>query len=288
MADEISRQRPAVLITGCSSGIGAAAAPALAQRGWHVFPSARRDEDVAQLREDGWDAVQLDLAASASIHAAVEHVRHRTGGRLEALFNNGAYGQPGAVEDLSRAALRDQLETNLLGTHELTRLLIPIMRRQAHGRIVQNSSVLGLVALPYRGAYVASKYALEGLTDALRQELRGSGIHISTIQPGPIATAFRSNAYRAFQSRIDAASSAHAPTYQAVERRLAGEGSATPLTQQPDAVVRKLIHALEHPRPRTHYRVTLPTHLFAILDRLLPQAWMDRVLLAATARERRM
>ena len=186
MSDAQATATQSILITGCSSGIGHAAAHALAARGWRVFATARAEADVERLREEGLEALALDLADSASIEAAVEEVRERTGGRLTALFNNGAYGQPGAVEDLSRAVLREQLETNLLGTHELTTRVLPMMRAQGHGRIVQNSSVLGLAALPYRGAYVCSKFALEGLTDTLRQELTGSGIHISLIQPGPI------------------------------------------------------------------------------------------------------
>ncbi|ABM62995.1 SDR family NAD(P)-dependent oxidoreductase [Halorhodospira halophila] len=288
MDDTHTAPRPTVLITGCSSGIGAAAAQHMARRGWRVFPTARRHEDVDRLREAGWDdALALDLTDSTSIASAVHEVATRTGGRLDALFNNGAYGQPGAVEDLSRATLREQLETNLLGTHELTTQVLPLMRSQGHGRIVQNSSVLGFIALPYRGAYVCSKFALEGLTDTLRQELVGSGIHVSLIQPGPIASRFRDNAHRAFRARIDAEHSAHAPTYQAVEQRLAGAGASTPFTLEAGAVAAKLAHALEHPRPKARYHVTVPTHLFAALKRLLPTRWLDRVLLAATASERR-
>lgn len=277
---------PSVLVTGCSSGIGHAAAHALGQRGWRVFATARGRDDVHRLGEEGLEALPLDLACSESIAACVEEVLGRTGGRLEALFNNGAYGQPGAVEDLSRAVLRAQLETNLLGTHELTTRVIPAMREQGGGRIVQNSSVLGFSALPYRGAYVCSKYALEGLTDTLRQELYGTGIHVSLIEPGPITSRFRENAYRAFLDNIDAAGSYHAATYRAVEARLAGGGPPTPFTLGADAVVRKLLHALESPRPRAHYRVTVPTHLFAVLKRLLSTRGMDRVLMGATRGER--
>ncbi len=275
-----------LLITGCSSGIGHAAAHALAARGWRVFATVRAEADVARLREEGLEALPLDLADSASIEAAVEEVRERTAGRLTALFNNGAYGQPGAVEDLSRAVLREQLETNLLGTHELTTRVLPMMRAQGHGRIVQNSSVLGFAALPYRGAYVCSKFALEGLTDTLRQELAGSGIHVSLIQPGPITSRFRENAYRAFRANIDTAHSAHAATYRKVEARLASQDGKAPFTLGPDAVVEKLIHALESPRPRPRYAVTLPTHLFAALKRVLSTQGMDRVLLRSTRDER--
>ncbi|RAW07493.1 short-chain dehydrogenase [Halomonas elongata] len=275
-----------LLITGCSSGIGHAAAHAMAARGWRVFATARKDNDVARLEEEGLEALRLDLADSASIETAVAEVSQRTGGALTALFNNGAYGQPGAVEDLTRDVLRAQLETNLLGTHELTTRVLPMMRAQGHGRIVHNSSVLGFAALPYRGAYVCSKFALEGLTDTLRQELMGSGIHVSLIQPGPITSRFRENAHRAFKANIDTAHSAHADTYEKVEARLANPDGKTPFALGPDAVVEKLIHALEHPRPRPRYAVTLPTHLFAALKRVLSTRGMDRVLLRSTKSER--
>ncbi|MES3675779.1 SDR family oxidoreductase [Halomonas elongata] len=275
-----------LLITGCSSGIGHAAAHAMAARGWRVFATARKDNDVARLEEEGLEALRLDLADSASIETAVAEVSQRTGGALTALFNNGAYGQPGAVEDLTRDVLRAQLETNLLGTHELTTRVLPMMRTQGHGRIVHNSSVLGFAALPYRGAYVCSKFALEGLADTLRQELMGSSIHVSLIQPGPITSRFRENAHRAFKANIDTAHSAHADTYEKVEARLANPDGKTPFALGPDAVVEKLIHALEHPRPRPRYAVTLPTHLFAALKRVLSTHGMDRVLLRATKDER--
>ncbi|QTP54707.1 SDR family NAD(P)-dependent oxidoreductase [Billgrantia sulfidoxydans] len=280
---------PSVLVTGGSSGIGHAAAHALAQRGWRVFTTARREEDLARLRAEGLDALPLELASSESIERCVTQLLEHTGGRLDALFNNAAYGQPGAVEDLSRAVLRAQLEANLLGTHELTTRIIPVMREQGGGRIVQNSSVLGFAALPYRGAYVCSKFALEGLTDTLRQELYGSGIHVSLIEPGPIASRFRENAYRAFKANIDAEHSVHHETYRAVEARLAGSkgSSGGAFTLGPDAVVDKLIHALESRRPKPRYHVTLPTHLFGVLKRLLSTRGMDRVLLASTRDERR-
>ena len=286
MTDNEAGAARSLLITGCSSGIGHAAAHAMAARGWRVFATARKEADVARLKEEGLEALALDLDSSASIEAAVAEVEKRTGGRLTALFNNGAYGQPGAVEDLSRETLRQQLETNLLGTHELTARVLPMMRAQGHGRIVQNSSVLGFAALPYRGAYICSKFALEGLTDTLRQELAGSGIHVSLIQPGPITSRFRENAHRAFRAHIDTRRSAHAETYRQVEARLASTEGKAAFTLGPEAVVEKLIHALEHPRPKPRYAVTLPTHLFAALKRVLSTRGMDRVLLRATRDER--
>jgi len=269
-----------ILITGCSSGIGRCVAMGLAKRGYRVFASARKAEDVRLLQADGLESVQFDLADSQSIRQAAEEVLARSGGQLYALFNNGAYGQPGAVEDLRREVLREQFEINLFGTLELTNLIIPAMRNQGYGRIIQNSSVLGLVALPYRGAYVASKYALEGITDALRLELRGSGIHISLIEPGPIESRFRANSFEAYRRNIDVGRSVHREKYLAMEGRLTKQGAAVPFTLPPEAVLGKLVHALESPRPKIRYYVTVPTHLFSSLKRVLPGGWMDRLLAA--------
>ena len=277
----------AVLITGCSSGIGLCVARGLQQRGYRVFASARKAEDVQRLRSDGLTTVQLDLDDSASIQAAVDQVLEQTGGTLYALFNNGAYGQPGAVEDLRREVLRAQFETNLFGTLELTNRIIPVMRRQGYGRIIQNSSVLGFVAMAYRGAYNASKFALEGLTDTLRLELDGSGIHVSLIEPGPITSHFRINARTMFHRHIDAERSIHRSTYLAMEQRLAKPGPAAPFTLPPEAVLKKVIHILESNRPRVRYYVTFPTWLFGALKRLLPHHLLDRVLLRISQQENR-
>ncbi len=267
-----------VLITGCSSGIGLCAAHGLRARGFRVFASARRDEDVRRLADLGFEAVRLDLADSASIQAAVQAVLDATGGTLYGLFNNGAYGQPGAVEDLSREVLREQFETNLFGTHELTQRVIPVMRRQGGGRIVQNSSVLGFAAMRFRGAYNASKYALEGLTDTLRLELAGSGVQVSLVEPGPILSRFRDNAFAKYRQHIDPTHSPHRETYLAMEARLQKTGPAVPFTLGPEAVVAKVIHALESPRPKARYYVTFPTYLFGALKRVLPTRALDWVL----------
>ncbi|MDX1609011.1 MAG: SDR family oxidoreductase [Halofilum sp. (in: g-proteobacteria)] len=271
-----------ILITGCSSGIGYHCAHGLAKRGWRVFATCRRAGDVERLRTEGLESVRLDLDDPDSIASALDAVLERTGGRLDAVFNNGAYGQPGAVEDLSRAALRAQFETNLFGWLDLTNRVLPVMRRQGHGRIVQNSSVLGFVALKWRGAYNASKFALEGLTDTLRLELAGSGIHVSLIEPGPIESRFRANALAAYRRHIDPEHSPHREHYRATEARLESEGPPAPFTLGPEAVLVKLVHALESPRPRPRYGVTVPTHAFAWSRRLLPTRWLDRLLRAAS------
>lgn len=267
-----------VFITGCSSGIGYVTAQLLKDRGHRVICSARKQTDVERLIAEGFECLQLDLADSASIQHAVKQLSEMTDGKIDALFNNGAFGQPGAVEDLSREALRNQFETNFFGTHELTNLLIPLMRRQGHGRILYNSSVLGFVAMKFRGAYNASKFALEGLADTLRLELRGSGLHIVLIEPGPIESRFRANAFAMYQKYIDPSRSCHKATYQAMETRLQKPGPATPFTLPATAVAEKVIHALESKRPKARYRVTVPTYLFAGLKRLLPTTWLDRIL----------
>lgn len=279
-------ERP-ILITGCSSGIGLCVAEGLKARGYRVFASARRSADVERLLSEGFEAVQLDLDDDTSIETALETVLNRTAGTLYGLFNNGAYGQPGAVEDLRRDVLRAQFETNVFGTHELTRRVLPIMRGQGFGRVVHNSSVLGLVALRFRGAYVASKFALEGLTDALRHELHGSGVHVSLIEPGPITSRFRANAMAKYRANIDPEQSFFREVYRAMEQRLTKPGPAAPFTLPPEAVFRKVIHALEAPHPKARYYVTFPTHLFATLRRLLPGTALDAVLRRVSDRENR-
>lgn len=267
-----------VLITGCSSGIGYATAVELKNRGHKVIACARKDADVARLLQEGFIAVQLDLADSASIQKAVKKTLEIADNRIDAVFNNAAFGQPGAVEDLSRETLKFQFETNVFGTHELTNLLIPIMRKQGNGRIIYNSSILGLVAMTYRGAYIASKYALEGLADTLRLELYGSNITVSLIEPGPILSKFRENSFALYKKNINIESSFHKESYKAMEGRLQKQGSAVPFTLPAKAVADKVIHAVESDYPKIRYYVTFPTYLFAYLKRLLPASWLDNLL----------
>ncbi len=270
-----------VLITGCSSGIGRHAAGALAARGWHVFASCRRSEDCAALQAAGFASPRLDYTDPASIDAAVAEVLSATGGRLDALINNGAYAQPGPLEDLPTEALRLQFETNLVGWHHLTRAVLPAMRAQGQGRIVMVSSILGFVPARLRGAYVASKFALEGYTECLRMEMAELGLHVSAVEPGPIRTKIRTNAVAAFERWIDWQASPRAPEYRAGLLQRIREGSGdTPFQLGPEAVTAKLIHALEAPRPRRYYPVTWPTWIMAGARRVLPPA----VFLALCAR----
>lgn len=268
-----------ILITGCSSGIGYCVAHGLQQRGHRVIASCRNLDDVERLQQEGLTCIQLDLTDSESIRRAVQQCLNLCDGKLDALFNNGAYGLAGAVEDLSREAIRDQFETNLFGWLELTNMILPVMRKQKGGRIIQNSSVLGFVSLPYRGAYCASKYALEGLTDTLRLELADTAIKISLIEPGPIESRFRQNAEKAFRRYINREGSAHESSYRAMEQRLQKKGHATAFTLPADAVLQKVIHALESKRPKIRYYVTFPTYLFGYLKRLLSSRATDRLML---------
>ena len=268
-----------ILITGCSSGIGFDAAHGLRARGWRVFASCRSESDCARLRDAGFESPRIDYQDEGSITAGLARVLDATGGRLDALFNNGAFACPGAVEDVPTAALRDIFEANFFGWHELTRQVIPVMRAQGQGRIVQCSSVLGLVTAPYRGAYVGTKFAVEGLTDTLRIEMRGTGIDIVLIEPGPVATKIRQNAIPHFERWIDWQNSPRADEYRAtLIKRLYGGKTKDRFQLPPSAVTRKLIHAIESRRPWPRYYVTTPTYLAGTLRRLLPTRALDRLL----------
>lgn len=269
-----------ILITGCSSGIGLDAARRLRARGWRVFAACRQEKDCLRLREEGFDSPRLDYEDADSIRSAVAEVLEATGGRLDALFNNGAYAIPGAVEDLPRAALSAIFEANVVGWHDLTLQVIPAMRAQGHGRIVNCSSVLGMVPMKWRGAYIASKFALEGLTDTLRLEMRDTDIYVSLIEPGPITSEFRRNAVVQFEKWIDWENSPRADQYRAslLKRLYSASDAPDRFELGPEAVTRKLIHAIEADRPRPRYFVTTPTYMMDILRRVLPTRVLDWVL----------
>ncbi|MEO0443258.1 MAG: SDR family NAD(P)-dependent oxidoreductase [Pseudomonadota bacterium] len=273
-----------VLVTGCSSGIGKTVAYGLRDKGYIVYPTARKRRDVVQLMKAGFDAIELDYADSASVESACKMLMEKTGNQLFAVFHNGAYGQPGAVEDLSRDALEKQFASNVFGWHQLNNLILPVVRKQGYGRIIINSSVLGIIAFPMRGAYNASKFALEGLFDTLRLELKNTNIFISLIEPGPIASEFRKNAKIAFEQNIYnnkkiMDGSPHKEYYQQVMARLSKQGSVDPFTLPPEAVLKKVEHALSSSQPKIRYPVTFPTYLFSVLKRLLPHRCLDWVLL---------
>lgn len=267
-----------ILITGASTGIGFYVAHKLNNAGYHVIASCRSMIDVKRLQLEGLESVQLDLADSASIQRGFAEVMALTGNELFGLFNNGAYGQPGAVEDLSINVLRQQFNTNFFGWCELTNLALPIMLKQGYGRIIQNSSVLGIAAMPLRGAYNASKYAIEGISDTLRLELEGTGVYVSLIEPGPIESQFRANALTALREHINVEHSRHRATYLGAIARLEKTTTTTPFTLGPDAVYRRVIHALEAKQPQARYYVTFPTYLVGFMKRILPTRWLDKLL----------
>ena len=265
----------AILITGCSSGIGYTCALGLKARGYRVFATVRGEVDAKRLQAEGLETIIVDYVDRKSVKACADEVSKRTGGKLYALFNNGAAGQPGAVEDLSRELLEAAFAANFFGWHQLTILCLPMLRANGEGRIINCSSVLGIVAMKWRGAYNATKFALEGLTDTMRLEMRGTGIYVSTIEPGPIATKFVETALKNFENHINVETSNYKAAYKDQRERL-GKGGSNRFKLPPEAVLEKLIHAIESPRPKAHYYVTTPTHLMGFARRFLPQGIMDR------------
>ncbi|WP_342069983.1 SDR family NAD(P)-dependent oxidoreductase [Yoonia algicola] len=268
-----------ILITGSSSGIGYDAAYGLRDAGWRVFASCRKPADCDRMRSEGFESPRIDYTDADSIVTGLAETLEATGGTLDALYNNGAYACPGAVEDLPVGALREIFETNLFGWHELTRLVIPVMRAQGHGRIVNCSSVLGLVGYKWRGAYVATKFALEGLTDVLRQELSDTDIKVILIEPGPITSQFRNNAVPHFEKWIDWENSARRDAYKEELDRLYNETEPGKFELPAAAVTKKLLHAITSPRPKPRYYVTTPTYMMGILRRLLSTRLLDAVIL---------
>lgn len=267
-----------VLITGCSSGIGLATAELLKRRGWRVIATARKSEDVTRLEQQGFEALQLDVCDELSVGRALATVFTLTGGELEGLVNNAGIAIPGAVEDLSRVNLQHQFDVNFFGLVELTRQVLPVMRRRGRGRIVMVSSILGRVAMPWRGAYNASKFALEGITDTLRLELRGSGIRVALVNPGPVRSRFRDNSLHNFDSLVDPAASVHAADYARLRSQTGAEKDSQPFIVGPEVVAAKIAHALESRSPKARYYVTLPAYALATARCLLPTTWLDAVL----------
>jgi NAD(P)-dependent dehydrogenase (short-subunit alcohol dehydrogenase family) len=266
---------PVVVITGCSSGIGRVTARYLRERFVTVYPTARTEEEVEALRAEGFEgAMRLDVRRPEEIAAVIREVLRREG-RIDVWFNNAGYGQMGAVEDLPVEALREQFETNVFGLHECTRQILPVMRRQGGGKIIQHSSVLGLIALPMRGAYNASKYAVEGLTDTLRLELEGTGIHVSLLNTGPVTSRFRENALRTLE-RIDLDASRWRTLYR---KALKGEQRKVPFNLPPEAVASVVHRIVLAERPRPRYYITKATWLLGIAKRLLSTRQLDRLLL---------
>ncbi len=269
-----------VLITGCSTGIGAAAAQLLKQRGWTVVPTARQPEDLDRLREQGFEPVAMDMADPSSIESGVAAALSLCGGSMGALVNNAGFGQSGALEDLKREHIRYQFEVNVFGLQDLTNRLIPIFRKQGFGRIVHISSVVGRISIPFLGCYSASKFAVEALADAQRVELAGSGIGIILVEPGPIITEFRRTAARRASETLDFENSQNASFYQEeLQRRAESQKQPNWINKTPNDVARKIVHALESPRPRRRYAITIPAYAGEWLRRFAHPAWLDWLFL---------
>jgi NAD(P)-dependent dehydrogenase (short-subunit alcohol dehydrogenase family) len=276
-----------ILITGCSTGIGHCCALGMHERGWQVFATVRSEEDGADLAKSNIDAFVMDYTRPDTIVACVAKVMESTKGQLDVLFNNGAYGQPGALEDLPVHALRAQFEANFFGWHDLTRQILPFMLAAGKGRIINCSSVLGFAALKYRGAYIASKFALEGYTDTLRLELVEDAIHVVSIQPGPIDTPFAANARLAFDNNINWRRSRHVERYK--KRYAASVHKANTTVKRwelpPDAVFKALVKACESASPKPVYRVTAPTHLLHYAKKILPTKTFLKILFSVSQKE---
>ena len=274
-----------VLITGCSTGIGYCVALGLKAHGYRVIATARTENDIASLEAEGINTIHLEMSDSDSISQAVGKLHEYCDGELYAVFHNAAYGQPGAIEDLTRQALEKQFATNFFGWVELNNLLIPLLRQQEKARIIFNSSVLGIISLPYRGAYNASKYAIEGMADTLRLELNASNIDVSLIEPGPVESDFRKNSLKAFKANVDIENSVHSKKYLRQIKRMEKIGPSAPFTLPAESVLKKVIHALESNKPKARYYVTFPTFLFGYLKRILPTRWLDKILLYVSKSE---
>lgn len=264
-----------ILITGCSSGIGYSTAELLKKEGWRVIASCRKAEDVARLQAEGFEAIQLDVANSAQIQQAFAYIQ--TSGGLDAVFCNAGQGQPGCVEDIPREALRELFEINVFGVWEVMNHALKIFRQQNHGRVLITSSILGFAAMHYRGAYNATKFAVEGMADTLRHELHGSNIFVSLIEAGPIKSDFRANSMEKLTKYIDVNQTANTEFNQVQYQRLATKKNDNSFALPPSACAEACLKALNATKPKARYQVTFPTKLFWWLRRILPTSWFDFV-----------
>ena len=269
-----------ILITGCSTGIGHQTAITLKEQGYNVFATARKQEDVLKLKELGFDSYLLDVTKYETIHNVIEKILEKTGGTLDVVFNNAGYGQGGMIEDIKTEVLKEQFETNVFGLHEITRTVLPIMRKQGHGKIIQHSSVLGLVSLKLRGAYNASKYAVEGLTDTLRLELEGSNIYVSLLNTGPVKSDFRKNSLKMFKKNIDVENSYYKDIYNSnLKQRLEGNKGDVPFTLKAICVADIILKIIETKKPKPRYYITKPTYFLGFAKRILSTRWLDKILI---------
>jgi short-subunit dehydrogenase len=264
-----------VVITGCSSGIGLCTTLYLKDKGIVVCPTARKEEDVKKLKKLGFDAYKLDVTNYFDIQNTIEKIINKYK-KIDVWFNNAGFGQPGALEDMLTGALKEQFEVNVFGLHECTRQIIPIMLEQGFGRIIQHSSVLGIIALSGRGAYNASKYAIEGLCDTLRLELKNTPIEIVTLNTGPITSDFRKNAMIKLKENIDIE---HSRFKQIYERSLAGRAKSVPFNEEATSVAKIVYKIIEAKKPKPRYYITKATYLLGYLKRVLSTKLLDKILL---------
>lgn len=267
-----------ILITGCSSGIGYDAAKTLQNSGWRVFATCRKESDCCRLQAEGFESFILDYSKEQTIVEAIEYVKKTNDNKLDALFNNGAYALPGAVEDLPRDALRDIFEVNFFGHVDLINKSLPLLRNSSDGRVINCSSVLGFAALPYRGAYNATKFAIEAITDTLRREPTGDAIKFILIEPGPIRTNIRKNSIFHFEKWINWKDSNLAKNYQdnLLKRLYEPTTKLDFFELKPQDVTKRLLHALNSKNPKKRYYVTYPTWAANIINRTLPTTLQDR------------
>ena len=271
-------QSKTVLVTGCSSGIGEATANYLRGEGWDVFPTARSEFDLEKLRSLGFEALSLDLCDSNSIKDCVSRLLRQCPAGIGAIVNNAGIAIPGAIEDLTREDLKMQFEVNVFGLHELTNRLIPTMRDQGWGRIVNISSIYGVLTAPMLGGYCASKYALEALSNAQRMALFGSGVGLSLVEPGPIVSCFRRNAYESLKNRVTAEHHFYTGYDKFLRRKLVDPQRKTRFMQSPQQVAKKVLHAITSDNPRQRYLVTLPAYAGYFMARILPGPAIDCVM----------
>ena len=268
-------KKQSILITGCSTGIGLETALLLKEKGLLVFATARKKEDVQKLKQLGLNSFLLDVTKKETITTTLNEILKITNDTLDIVFNNAGFGQPGAIEDLPTNILRKQFETNVFGLHELTLQILPIMKAQGYGKIIQHSSVLGFVSLKLRGAYNASKYAIEGLTDTLRLELKNTNISVSLLNTGPVISEFRNNAKQKLKENIDCENSRFKQSYN---KSLEANKSDVPFTLEANAVANIVLKIINSKAPKPRYYITKATYILGFAKRILSTSNLDKIL----------
>jgi short-subunit dehydrogenase len=264
-----------IVITGCSTGIGLETSKYLKAQGIKVYATAREQKDVEMLKSLGFNALLLDVTLPTHIEQVIAHVLNADG-KIDVWFNNAGFGQAGFLEDITTEVLKEQFETNVFGLHECTHQVLKVMRAQGYGKIIQHSSVLGLVSLSARGAYNASKYAIEGLTDTLRLEYYNENIYFSLLNTGPITSKFRENALKKLEQNVTIEASRYAKSYKA---RLSGENPKVPFNEEPISVAKVVYKIIQTKKPKPRYYITKATYILGFAKHILPTRLLDKLLL---------